>query len=152
MLAPPARSRAGADFAKGLRLSFSQTHRARYSALGTMEQLTVLSLFEYGCAAHSGSLVVQSALWPNQYSAHLRQAIRATDFFALCSCARALHASTVVLLSQPGRRIGCPKAYSYVRWAGDAVLFSADEDDPSALRHTVYLVPTLGAPSSSLHV
>jgi len=58
-------------------------------------------------------------------------------FFMRCGRARALHSSTMAVMSNPGQRIGCLKSYSRPRWAGEAVTISAAQEYLPALQHTL---------------
>jgi len=110
------------------------------SAMVLMRSLGVSDgtfVFGYGCAAHAGNLVALDATRLHLFSAALRHAVSATVFFMRCGRARAMHASTVAVMSQPGRRIRGLKAYSRTRWAGEAVTISAVQENLPALRHTL---------------
>jgi len=102
-----------------------------------MERLTALVFFGHGCAAHAVHLVAQDAARLNPFSTALWHALSATIFFMRCGRARALHVSTVAVMSNPGQRIGCLKSYSRPRWAGEAVTVSAAEENLPAMRHTL---------------
>jgi len=94
-------------------------------------------IFGYGCAAHAGNLVAQDAARLNPFSTALRRALGATISFMRCGRARALHASTVAVMSNPGQRIQCLKSHSRTRWAGEAVTISAVQENLPALRRTL---------------